>query len=179
VEVGFYDFPGMQLVANQSGTPTEGTVATVLVVDQLTRELAARTASKASLGGVIELVDYEIGTPFEREDSQTLSVVIYWRAVSRVAQSYTVFVHMLDEEGRLVAQHDGPPGYGAFPVADWPAGEIVRDEHFLPLPSALRAGTFKLMAGMYDPKSIERLPAGGPGAVVADKAVFLGTVELP
>ncbi|MGH2461628.1 MAG: 6-pyruvoyl-tetrahydropterin synthase-related protein, partial [Chloroflexota bacterium] len=46
-------------------------------------------------------------------------VNLEWRALAAPSADYTVFVHLLDARGRLVAQHDGPPLAGTYPTTDW------------------------------------------------------------
>jgi hypothetical protein len=57
------------------------------------------------------------------------------------------------------------------------AGEVILDEHSLPVPDA--TGTYRLLAGMYDPLTGQRLPArDASGQRIPDDAVPLGDVEL-
>jgi len=74
-----------------------------------------------------------------------------------------VFVHLLDAEGRIVAQHDSQPQDGAYPTSVWDAGEVVADEHVLDLPVDLPAGHYRLRVGWYLPGSGDRLPVVGDG----------------
>ncbi|HEV2066059.1 MAG TPA: hypothetical protein VGR08_04425, partial [Thermomicrobiales bacterium] len=54
---------------------------------------------------------------------QPLDLRLYWRAEEPAGVSYTVFVQLLDQSGRLVAQHDGLPQHGVRPTTDWQPGE--------------------------------------------------------
>ncbi|MDQ7028817.1 MAG: glycosyltransferase family 39 protein [Ardenticatenia bacterium] len=87
-----------------------------------------------------------------------LQVTLYWEALAPVADNYTVFVQVLNAEGKLVAQHDIEPANGTFPTSTWEAGTLVPDEHQLLLPENLPAGTYTLIAGMYAYPSLQRLP---------------------
>ena len=62
---------------------------------------------------------------------------------------YTVFIHLLDEEGRIVAQQDGEPFGGAYPTSVWQQGELLGDEYRLQLPASLPGGTYRVVAGLY------------------------------
>ncbi len=88
---------------------------------------------------------------------ETLTVTLYWQAERAPETDYTVFVHLLDEEGNRVAQHDGPPRGGEYPTSWWRAGERVSDVHVL-LSECWEGGPFYLQVGMYHPESLERLP---------------------
>jgi hypothetical protein len=69
-----------------------------------------------------------------------------------------VFVHLLDADGRLVAQHDGPPMEGRYPATAWLPGDVVPDVHRIALGPDTPAGTYQLQVGMYGWPSLERLP---------------------
>ncbi|MCD6285116.1 MAG: hypothetical protein J7M39_04290, partial [Anaerolineae bacterium] len=109
------------------------------------------TTTYYRLGDALELVAYDIQS---REGY--LDIELYWSAVATPASDYTVFVHLVDADGRLVAQHDGDPLSGAYPTSWWTAGEIVGDVHTLPAPSPEDGGVV-LYVGMYDAQTGERL----------------------
>ena len=89
----------------------------------------------------------------------TIRVVLWWRSLESTDQSYTVFTHLYDAEGRLVAQHDGIPVEGAVPTSLWRAGDLVRDVHVIAFPDDFRPGRYTLAVGMYNRATMERLPA--------------------
>jgi len=118
------------------------------------------TSTDSRFGEVISLVGYDI----QRRDG-ALDIELYWSAVATPELDYKVFVHLVDSDGRLVAQHDGYPLNGAYPTSWWTAGEIVGDAHTLPSPPH-EDGDVGLYIGMYDAQSGERLvvsDAGGHG----------------
>jgi len=138
----------------------------------------------ARLGDSIELLGYETGSRKQTADSrqQILDVTLYWRAARTVMEDYTVFVQLLDQDGRLVAQHDGQPLYGYLPTGSWSPGEVIPDRHplLLPLPQDLPSGRYRLVAGMYVLDTLERLPVypgDGTGAPGGD-SVALTWVEI-
>jgi hypothetical protein len=92
-----------------------------------------------------------------------LSLTLYWRADDPLPDDYTMFVHVLDTEGRLVAQHDGQPIYGYFPTSQWPPGEVIPDRIAIPLPEDLPPGRYSLIAGMYTWPSLNRLNVADGG----------------
>ena len=68
------------------------------------------------LGGAIELADWSATQVDNR-----LGVTLIWKADVKLERSYTVYVHLLSEDGSLIAQLDRlPEGY---PTSDWQAGE--------------------------------------------------------
>lgn len=99
-------------------------------------------------GNEIRLLGYDLAYP----DSQSpglLRVTLYWQPEQRLPHDYTVFVHLIDEAGRLRAQHDAMPQGNALPTSCWQPGEIVADEHSLPLDPDMRPGLYTLNVGMY------------------------------
>ncbi len=107
----------------------------------------------------------QAGTPY--------TVTLQWRATGPTNVPLTVFTQLLDRNGRLVAQHDGPPANGLRPTHDWRPGEIITDQHVIPLPATLPPGTYRLIVGLYDGQTGQRVPAPGP-----DNAVPVTEVEI-
>jgi hypothetical protein len=101
------------------------------------------------LGDRIELLGYEL--------ESGPSLTLYWRATEPAAQDYTIFVHAVARDGALLDQRDGPPLEGTYPTSAWWPGQIVADRRQIPLPP----GTDRLLVGLYDLASQQRLPAYG------------------
>lgn len=92
-------------------------------------------------------------------------VTLHWQAQEKMGRSYKVFVHLLSLDGEVVAQHDSVPADGEIPTTDWAVGEVISDRHlieFLGLP----AGEYRLVVGMYDSTTGERLPTSGGGTTI-------------
>ncbi|GIV99771.1 glycosyltransferase family 39 protein [Roseiflexus sp.] len=113
-----------------------------------------------------------------------LLVTPSWGALVSPTRDYTVFMQMIDAQGRRVAGVDVPPaGVGGLPASAWLAGQQVAVPLPLPLPSDLPAGTYEIVIGLYDANSGERAPVSG--GVAADPAragphaLLLTTLTLP
>ena len=78
-----------------------------------------------------------------------------------LADDYTVFVHVVDEDGEGMWADDHQP---AIPTRQWKPGERV--EYSRPLFVSRRAlqGRFALEIGLYSPRTGERLPLAGTTA---------------
>jgi uncharacterized membrane protein len=132
---------------------------------------------QAGFAAKVSLLGYDLDPP-ELEPGSTLRLTLYWQAQAEMDQDYTVFVHLLDAEGRLVAQHDGQPGGGSLPTSSWVGGEVIADEHPLGLDLNLPPDSYRLEVGLYLWPTMERLPVlDETGQVQADKAV-LGEVRV-
>ncbi len=78
----------------------------------------------------------------------------------------------------MVQGFDAPPLGGDYPTRRWAAGEVIIDPHPLDL-SALPPGEYRLLTGLYNFTTGERLPAASPtGAPLPDFAVELGLLSL-
>ena len=114
------------------------------VTDPHWRKRLPRPA-EADFAGLISLLAYEI---LEGEEGN-LSMVLYWRCLERMENDYTVFVHLLDDEGNIIAQGDSPPVQGHYPTTMWAVGEMVRDEHPLVGPPEVLAHGVRFAVGWY------------------------------
>ena len=91
------------------------------------------------------------------EEAESLDITLWWRAHEPLAAGYTVFVHLLDGEGALIASGDDLPGGGAMPTDRWKRGDLVVDLHRITLPAELPVGVYRLNVGLYSDAG--RLPA--------------------
>jgi hypothetical protein len=98
--------------------------------------------------------------PAQARCDGALEVRFEWRARRPVEQPYVMFVHVLDAQGRLVAQHDQPPRAGRYPTNVWRAGEVVPDSIVIESGklNGLPAGRYAVQAGIYHAESGQRLP---------------------
>ncbi len=111
----------------------------------------------ATLGDQIELVGYDL--PMSAWlPGDILPLTLFWKPSADVMADYRVFVHLLDADGRLVAQTDTAPVGGSRPTTSWTVGEMVRDPVGILLPPDAASGEYRLVVGMYNPDTGERLP---------------------
>jgi len=102
-----------------------------------------------------------------------VSLTLWWRATAAPETDYTIFVHLYDAAGNLVAQADGVPNDGLSPTRIWQPGDVVRDVHRFPSGTVVpESGTF--LVGAYRPDTGERAPVTLDGAPLPDNAVELG-----
>ncbi|MCL7455282.1 MAG: hypothetical protein M8467_19780, partial [Anaerolineae bacterium] len=92
---------------------------------------------------------------------EALQITLYWEALEPVDTNYKVFVHLLGQYDRVIAQRDAVPGLGARPTSEWERGQVIADPHLLALPEAAYApDTAVWEVGLYDGESGSRLPVG-------------------
>ncbi len=121
------------------------------------------TALHVQFAGGIQLEGYDLQS---RRDA--LTVTPHWYASEPVPRDYTVFVHIVDASGKVVAQNDSQPLSGQFPTSLWREGDHIADAHAIALPPGLRAGEYRIAFGLYELQSLKRLDvqSGQPEAMV-------------
>ena len=118
---------------------------------------AQREAVQANLGGQAQLTGYALDRAAYRP-GEDVRVTLYWLGSRQPGKDYKVFVHLRDlADQQMISQHDGDPVYGSTPLTRWEPGELMADEHLLPLPADTPSGTYQLWVGMYDPATGERV----------------------
>jgi hypothetical protein len=112
------------------------------------------------------------------QDFSGCDLRLYWKALTPVDLDYTVFVHLLDANGAIIAQDDAPPGDPFFPTSTWLAGEVTVDDHHLALPAAVPPGVYHVTVGLYHWPTSQRLQAvDGEDNPVGD-AVLLTSIDV-
>ncbi len=112
-----------------------------------------------------------------------VEITLCWRALDFIERPYTVFVQLIGPDGRLHAQADSWPQAGRHPTDHWLPGEVVTDFYRLELPPDAPAGTYRVIAGMYEydvkTGSAQRLPAtDAVGQRCPDDAITLAYLDL-
>ena len=110
----------------------------------------------ANLDNEVSLVGYGMSprVPVEGEDWK---IILYWRSEGPLFRDFTVFVHLVDGQGEMVSQIDGPPMQGNYPTSFWTTGEHLRDVHHLAIPDHLPSDEYRLRVGLYEFETGERL----------------------
>ncbi len=130
-------------------------------------------------------VDYQVGhlarlTGYDlHQSSEYLDLALHWACEASTQEDYVIFVHLLNQDGDLVAQADGPPAGGDYPTSFWSVGEAIVDERIVDV-SDVPPGTYRLYTGMYRLDNGERLPVtGAAGERLAHDALPLAQVQIP
>ncbi|MBM3128645.1 MAG: DUF2723 domain-containing protein [Chloroflexi bacterium] len=101
----------------------------------------------------IKLLGYDV----KLDASQQIAhVTVYWRALAQMNTSYTVFVHLLDAQNKMLAAGDAVPGNGDLPTTGWIEDEYITDAHTLALEN-VPPGMYSIEIGVYDPVTGARL----------------------
>jgi hypothetical protein len=105
--------------------------------------------------------------------SGRLLVQLKWSAAAPVSQDYTVFVHLVDQAGRLIGQSDGMPVSNTRKTSGWKVNELVTDFHYVAIPDGSISGPLEIRVGLYWLANGERLPIAGTGETHYSRPVAL------
>jgi len=114
-------------------------------------------------GPSIQLRGHEVDASAVGRDQQgsTLLLHLRWSATDPITTDYTLFIHVLNGAGERVAQGDVPPAGRGSPTGSWQVGQEHAYTHTIPLPPDLPPGDYRIALGLYDPRTLERLPVRG------------------
>jgi hypothetical protein len=104
-----------------------------------------------------------IGYALDREavcPGEALRVTLYWRALARPDQDYSLYIHLVGWNGERVGQRDSYPGGGAYPTRLWQPGDILVDSYLVSIaPTATVPSQCQIEVGLYDRATMKRLPS--------------------
>jgi len=132
----------------------------------------------ARLGDVAELLGYDLEAASETQPGGTLRLVLYWQALKSMDISFTVFVHLVDTQGRSAGQQDTLPAGGEAPTVTWLPSEIIVDVHELTVRPEAAPGDYTLHLGLYDAATGARLPAYDAAGQPLGDSLRLTTVQV-
>lgn len=140
--------------------------------------LANWIRSEPSFGNLVTLIGFSL-RQVDFTPGEIIPLTLYWRSDAPFDRSYKVFVHLFDENGRLIAQQDQIPANGIRPTTGWVPGEFVQDDYALVLPTDMAPGNYQLITGLYDVETGHRLPlADGAGdAITIPVSIEVKTAE--
>lgn len=116
-------------------------------------------------GDLIALHGYEL--PENAVPNEFFTINFEWVALQNINEDYTLFLHIVDEGGEIVAQDDVLPVAGLF-TSNWQPRYVLDSSIALDAPAA---GTYQVYAGLYT--AAGRLPVDAP-----DNRVLLGEIVV-
>lgn len=100
-------------------------------------------------------------------DGTPAGVSLTWGTTATLHSDFTVFVQVLDDENRILAQVDRQPQEGQSPTSTWRAGDVVTDDVAW---TADTSGWARVIVGLYS--------AGGVRLGVMEPAALPDAVEI-
>lgn len=110
--------------------------------------------------------------PAQLSPGASLELLTVWRVFSPPPRPFAVYLHLLDESGMTVAQHDG---WGV-ELDGLSFGDEVGQLHELTLPADLPPGEYTLRAGIYETAAGDRFMLGSPTS--GADGLTLGTITV-
>ncbi len=182
IQFGVYDYEGGDIRFLSASLPASSQPVDRLYLGQLRvadpseGQPPAHSAS-ARLGDTIQLLGYDLSAQTLTAD-QPLRLALHWQTSRPPAADYTVFTQLLGPDGQVWAQFDNQPQAGRYPTSAWSVQTTVVDRYELKLKEGAPPGDYRLLVGMYDLASGQRLPAvAADGSPFPDNAIPLTTLS--
>jgi mannosyltransferase len=107
--------------------------------------------------GDLQLLGYDLAEGSYRP-GDWVSVRPYWRVERKLAEDYSFYFRLVDENKRLWAQQVIRPAGDGYPTSFWDEGEIVKGQHALRIPADAPMGDYYVGIVLREP---EIVPSGG------------------
>jgi hypothetical protein len=164
LDIGLYDAEHRALpMTDRGGQKIPATITRLKFVPKTWPSQPPPVVDDALFGDKLLLKGH---APFEVSlvPGSTLNLQLWWQALAPPDTDYTVFIHLLDTAGNIVAQADSMPVGGRYPTSAWAPGEPIIDSRLIALPADLPGGEYRLIVGLYNPVDGSRLPLAGANA---------------
>jgi hypothetical protein len=122
----------------------------------------------------IQILGYDVGSLGGNE----LPVTVYWKTQAPQPHNFQVYVHLIGPDDKLYAQSD-KLNPADFPTSRWPTDKYIRDEHELMFQSKLPPGEYRLVVGLWNAGTGERLRAATPAETFAEGVVLPVRIIIP
>jgi hypothetical protein len=127
-------------------------------LDVFSNSTLIRYQSGALFGDKMRLVGFDTTSQVKSvAGANKLPLTLFWRGEAKIDEDYVIFIHLLNQDGQIVAQRDTAPRYGALDTSKWNPGELLDDDQSLDLPPNLPAGSYRIEMGVYRPTDGKRL----------------------
>jgi len=100
-----------------------------------------------------------------------------WFVGGPIDPEVTVFVHVLNEAGQVVAQADGDLVGGYVPIGLWQPNDRVQERRRVPLIES--HGQYRLVLGLYNRATQQRLTPVSASVPLSDGALLIGEFNWP
>lgn len=143
----------------KAGRSAPPTAAGPRLLDRAPEDLTFRSGATWGNGEIVYLGS-RVEPPSPRA-GQMVRLTHYFSALRATPQGFLFFTHLLDaSSGQMLANLDHEPQEGAAPLAVWPVGKVIEDQHSLSMPD--HPGELRVVLGFWQGAS--RLPVDDPSA---------------
>jgi len=113
------------------------------------------------------------GFTLTAQTKSLLYLTLFWQTEQLLTTDYTVFVHVVDDNGKMIGQWDQTPQAGNAPTTSWTANRVVVDDYLVPITIDAAAEPYRLFVGLYDAQTGARLNVVSTTRTVNDARVEL------
>lgn len=154
-----------------------GDAATVGWVKVPQRDLPSAGQDAVTLDAALNEMFALRGASASLLDDGRAQITLTWEALKdRPGIDATIFVHLVNAAGEMVAQQDARPWGGQYPTFIWDEGERVQTDYVADI-GVNDPEDLSVRVGMYTFPDLTRLPVVQDGEPVADAFVAVGSVE--
>ncbi len=133
----------------------------------------------AILGGKVELSAATV-QPGRVVPGEPARVSVFFKVIEPLAEDYIIFVHVEDPDGRMERMNvDHKPAGGIYPTTQWKAGETVKDDFTIYVPSGAQVRAINIWLGLWEPRSDTRLKLVNPELVRNDGKDRILLAQVP
>lgn len=130
-------------------------------------------AMDAVFGDTLQLTHATIEPPLASlQPGASVTVTLFWQALSPTALDYTLFLHVFDAGGNFVTQQDTALYEQRFPTSTWYAGAKVVTTHTLQIPENAVA-PYHIDIGWYLWPSLQPLSVMQEGKAIPENVIIL------
>lgn len=178
-EVGLYDFATKErlLAAGPDGQPLGDNVRFHQIAVLPRQDSPLPNPVRFDFEGRIVLIGYDLDRRTARP-GETIHLTLYWQALARIEEDYTVFTHLIGERDRIWAQMDSQPQGGAAPTSSWQVGQVIEDHYDLTIQPDTLPDVYDIEVGLYLVATGRRLGVLDEGGRLQDNRVLLSKVRV-
>jgi len=176
---GLYDFRTMERlpVTDGAGRPVIYPTLARLDIEPGPARWHPQQPLAVDFDGLARVTGFDVSAA-EAAPGSEWELTLYWEALAPIATDYTVFVHVEDASGNIVAQTDLQPTGGVHPTSAWAPGQTLKDSYLLTIPEGTPPGDYRVFAGLYDAATGERLPLLDAEGRAQDNQLPVGVLRI-
>jgi hypothetical protein len=134
-------------------------------------------------GENIRLVGFRARGDTDLQAREPLTLTLYWQRLAPIDRDYSVFLHLIGRDGRVLGQKDIPVGlvsYQYYPMTQWDDDRIFVEEYMIVSDGSGQPLAADMWVGVYDRDTLERLTlADGTTDTTAIHTVRVSPAEPP
>ncbi|MGC9348522.1 MAG: glycosyltransferase family 39 protein [Anaerolineae bacterium] len=139
---------------------------------------ATFTPIEAEFGETLRLDGYRL-TTHQLHPGEAAELELAWTAKQPTLTDHSIFIHLLGEGDRIVAQRDSFPGRGLVSTTRLQPGQTWRERYVIALPTTAYAPDhLEVSVGVYETETGERLSRTDAGATSGSGIARFGEMDL-